>query len=93
MLPNKNAVVPTLFSVLMTTDSIYCGMSLAEIKLPQKCSLLGLVKEGQVITVKDNPVIHPGDCILATVTHPMMLPVLEVILKRIHSVVQASLNR
>lgn len=70
-----------LFSVLILPNSSYCGMSLNEIKLPEKC-ILGLLREGHIIPVKDNPNIYPGDYILTIAIHPMMVSDLKVTLKK-----------
>ncbi|MBN3888817.1 MAG: TrkA C-terminal domain-containing protein [Nostoc sp. JL31] len=86
VLRNEKALEPSLFGVLIQTNSIYCGIHLAEIQLPEKCSFLGILREAKVISATDNPTIFSGDYILAIATHPMMVPALKVTLKKIHSV-------
>ncbi|WP_392533470.1 TrkA C-terminal domain-containing protein [Nostoc sp. C117] len=85
MLKNKRALEPSLFGVLIQANSIYCGIHLTEIQLPDKCAFLGILRENQVISATDNPIIFAGDYILAIATHPMMVPALKVTLKKIHS--------
>lgn len=86
VLENKKALEPSLFGVLIQVNSVYCGIHLTEIKLPDQCVFLGILRESQVISATDNPAIFAGDYILAIATHPMMVPALKVTLKKIHSV-------
>jgi NhaP-type Na+/H+ and K+/H+ antiporter len=85
VLKNKKALEPSLFGVLIQVNSIYCGINLSEIQLPNKCAFLGILRESQIISVMNNPVICAGDYILAIAIHPMMVPALKVTLKKIHS--------
>ncbi|MGF1988074.1 MAG: TrkA C-terminal domain-containing protein [Nostoc sp. ZfuVER08] len=85
MLTNKKALEPSLFGVLIQANSIYCGICLTEIELPEKCTFLGILRDSKVISVSDNPIIYAGDYILAIAIHPMMVPALKVTLKKIHS--------
>ncbi len=85
MLKNKKPLEPSLFGVLIQVNSIYCGIYLTEIQLPDKCAFLGILRESQVISATENPIICAGDYILAIATHPMMVPALKVTLKKIHS--------
>lgn len=86
MLKNKKALEPSLFGVFIEDNSVYCGIHLNDIKLPNQCVFLGVLRETQVISATDNPSIFAGDYILAIATHPMMVPALKVTLKKIHSV-------
>ncbi|BAY77093.1 hypothetical protein NIES25_35510 [Nostoc linckia NIES-25] len=86
MLKNKKALEPSLFGVFIQVNSIYCGINLSEIQLPHKCAFLGILRESQIISVANNPVICAGDYILAIAIHPMMVPALKVTLKKIHSI-------
>ncbi|MEH2065275.1 MAG: TrkA C-terminal domain-containing protein [Nostoc sp.] len=86
MLENKKLLDPSLFGVLIEDNSVYCGLNLTEIHLPDRCVFLGILRESQVISTTDNPTIFAGDYILAIATHPMMIPALKVTLKKIHSV-------
>ena len=86
MLKNKKTLEPSLFGVLIEANSIYCGINLTEVQLPEQCVFLGIFRENQVISATDNPTIFAGDYILAIATHPMMIPALKVTLKKIHSV-------
>ncbi|MEH2433993.1 MAG: TrkA C-terminal domain-containing protein [Nostoc sp.] len=86
MLKSKKVLEPSLFGVLIEANSVYCGIHLTEIKLPDQCVFLGILRESQVISATDNPSIFAGDYILAIATHPIMVPALKVTLKKIHSV-------
>ncbi|MEH2204940.1 MAG: potassium transporter TrkA [Nostoc sp.] len=86
MLKNKKALEPSLVGVFIEDNSVYCGIYLSDIKLPDKCVFLGVLRENQVISATDNLSIFARDYILAIATHPMMIPVLKVTLKKIHSV-------
>ncbi|MEH1926615.1 MAG: TrkA C-terminal domain-containing protein [Nostoc sp.] len=86
MLKDKKALEPSLFGVLIQVNSVYCGIHLTEIQLPDQCVFLGILRESQVIYATDNPAIFAGDYILAIAIHPMMVPALKVTLKKIHSV-------
>ena len=86
MLENKKVLDPSLFGVLIEDNSVYCGLNLNEIQLPDRCIFLGILRESQVISATDNPPIFAGDYILAIATHPKMIPALKVTLKKIHSV-------
>ncbi|ARV59434.1 potassium transporter TrkA [Nostocales cyanobacterium HT-58-2] len=86
MFETQEFVEPSLFGVFIQPNSIHCGIHLAEIKLPEKCTVLGILRESQVISVEDNPTIYAGDYILAMAINPMMTPALKVILKKTHSV-------
>ncbi|MDZ8187084.1 MAG: TrkA C-terminal domain-containing protein [Nostoc sp. ChiSLP02] len=83
---NRSAIEPSLFGVLIQPNSIYPGIHLNEIQLPEKCSFLGILREDRIIPAQENPEIYSGDYILAIAMHPMMVPALKVTLKKIHSV-------
>ncbi|MBG1260264.1 TrkA C-terminal domain-containing protein [Nostoc commune] len=86
MFKNKKTLEPSLFDVLLQANSIYCGIHLTEIQLPEQCAFLGILRHNQVLSATDNPTIFAGDYILAIATNPMMIPALKVTLKKIHSV-------
>ncbi len=86
MLKNKTILEPSIFGVLIQDNSVHCGIHLTDIQLPEQCLFLGILRETQVISATDNPIIFAGDYILAIATHPMMVPALKVTLKKIHSV-------
>ncbi|BBD65778.1 hypothetical protein NIES4072_05430 [Nostoc commune NIES-4072] len=86
MFKNNNHLKPSLFGVLIQANSVYCGIHLTEIQLPEQCAFLGILRQNQVLSTTDNPTIFVGDYILAIATHPMMIPALKVTLKKIHSV-------
>ncbi|MEH2108754.1 MAG: TrkA C-terminal domain-containing protein [Nostoc sp.] len=86
VLKNKKALESSLFGVFIEDNSVYCGIDLSDIKLPDKCVFLGVLRETQVISATDNPSIFAGDYIWAIATHPMMISALKVTLKKIHSV-------
>ncbi|MEA5604922.1 TrkA C-terminal domain-containing protein [Nostoc sp. UHCC 0252] len=86
MLKNNKTLEPSLFGVLIQANSVYCGIHLTEIQLPNQCAFLGILRHNQVLSLTDNPTIFAGDYILAITTHPMMIPALKVTLKKVHSV-------
>jgi len=86
VLENKKVLDPSLLGVFIEDNSVYCGLHLAEIQLPERCIFVGILRESQVISATDNPTIFAGDYVLAIATHPMMVPALKVTLKKIHSV-------
>ncbi|MBN3922449.1 TrkA C-terminal domain-containing protein [Nostoc sp. NMS4] len=86
MLKSKKALEPSLFGVVIEDNSVYCGIHLTDIQLPNQCVFLGVLRETQVISATDNPSIFAGDYILAIATNPIMIPALKVTLKKIHSV-------
>lgn len=86
MFNNRTEIEPSIFGVLIQPNSIYCGIHLKEIQLPEKCSFLGILRQEQVIPAQNNPEIAAGDYILAIAMYPIMVPALKVTLKKIHSV-------
>ncbi|MBD2507028.1 TrkA C-terminal domain-containing protein [Nostoc muscorum FACHB-395] len=86
MLKNKKTLEPSLLGVLIQANSVYCGIHLTEIQLPNQCAFLGILRQNQVLSTIDNPTIFAGDYILAIATNQMMIPALKVTLKKIHSV-------
>ncbi|MEH2053448.1 MAG: TrkA C-terminal domain-containing protein [Nostoc sp.] len=86
MLENNKVLNPSLLGVFIEDNSVYCGLHLTEIKLPERCIFVGILRESQVISATDNPTIFVGDYVLAIATHSMMVPALKVTLKKIHSV-------
>lgn len=87
----KRIVEPNLFGVEIQPNSIYCGIDLNKIPLPQGCAILGILRNKQIIAIAEEPVIYVGDYILAMAMHPMMTPALKVTLKQTHRV-YCSLN-
>lgn len=73
---------PSLVCVAIEFNSIYCGKSLSEIQLPDKCALLGCLRNGEILSTSANPPINAGDYILAVALHSMMLSELEFALKQ-----------
>ncbi|MEH2097268.1 TrkA C-terminal domain-containing protein [Nostoc sp.] len=86
MFKNNRSLEPSLFGVLIQTNSVYLGIHLTEIQLPDRCAFLGILRDNQVFSATENPSIFAGDYILVIATHPMMIPALKVTLKKIHSV-------
>ncbi|MUG94488.1 potassium transporter TrkA [Scytonema sp. UIC 10036] len=86
LLEEKDFIEPTQVCVWIQPNSNFCGTNLSEIKLPEKCFMLGILREGKVILATENPVIYAGDRILAIAIHSMMAPCLKATLKRTHPV-------
>jgi hypothetical protein len=77
---------PAVFSVKIQPNSSLCGIHLTAITVPEKCALLGLLRDNCIIPIGENPAIYAGDFVLAIALHPMMVPALKVVLKRTHPV-------
>jgi len=77
---------PAVFTVKIQPNSSLCGIHLTTIKIPERCALLGLLRDDRIIPISEDPSIYAGDFILAIALHPMMVPALKVVLKRTHSV-------
>jgi Trk K+ transport system NAD-binding subunit len=75
-----------MFGILIQPNSIYCGISLDKIELPEQCALMGILRQGKIIPSEVKPSIYAGDYILAIAIHPMMVPALKVTLKKTHRV-------
>ncbi|MEH2177438.1 MAG: hypothetical protein V7K45_32160 [Nostoc sp.] len=58
---NKKALELSPFGVFIEDNSVYCGIHFSDIKLPDKCAFLGVLRETQVILAIDNPSIFAGD--------------------------------
>jgi NhaP-type Na+/H+ and K+/H+ antiporter len=92
VLQTNQTVEPSLFGVLVRTNSIYCGIHLKALSLPEQCSILGILRNRQVVPLAENPVIFRGDYILAMAHHPMRTPTLKWILNKVHPVYYSSHN-
>lgn len=86
MLEAKRIVEPNLFGVYIQPNSVHCGICLNEISLPERSAGLGLLRDEQVISIEDKPIVFAGDFILAMAIHPMTTAALKVVLKRVHPV-------
>ncbi len=84
MVVTKRIIEPNLFAILIQPNSVHCGIQLGEISLPERCAVLGILRNEQVISAEVNPVISANDYILAIAIHPMMTPALKVALKKVH---------
>jgi len=78
----RKSVDPSLLGVKVQFNSVYCGKYLTTIPVPKNCIILGCLRNQEVISSSQNPLINIGDYILAITLHPMMLPELEFILKK-----------
>ena len=92
----KESANPSLFAVRVEFNSIYCGRHLSDVKIPDKCVVLGFLRNGEVIPTSENPWVEIGDYILAMVLHPMMVPELKFVLKKAcptyYSLIECSLK-
>ena len=86
MLSNQRFVEPSQVGNLILPNSIYCGVRLVQIELPDRCAMLGLIRAGQFIPVSANPTVYSGDYILCIAIHPMMVPALKVTFKKTHPI-------
>lgn len=81
---------PSLVQSLIQFNSCYCGLNLKAVPLPPDCHCLGIVRQGAVILLNENPKIACGDYILAVAVHPSKRPELLVSLKKTHPVLWSS---
>lgn len=81
----ERSIQPALLGITIQFNSSYCGLQLSAIKIPERCALLGLVRQEQIIPMSENPTIVVGDFILAIALHPMFAPALKVALRQAHS--------
>lgn len=79
---NSATVTSSLLGVRIEFNSIYCGKPLSKIQLPEKCALLGSLRNGAILPISANPTLETGDYVLAIALHPMMIPELEFVLKQ-----------
>ncbi len=82
----ERIIKPALVGVIVPFNSSHCSLRLSTIQLPERCALLGLLRQEQIIPASENPSIFVGDIVLAIALHPMFVPALKVALKRSHSV-------
>lgn len=78
----ERSIQPALFGVTIQFNSSHCGLQLSAIKIPERCALLGLVRQGQIIPMSENPIVFDGDFILAIALHPMFVPAFKLALKQ-----------
>jgi hypothetical protein len=78
----SRATKPRLLGLTIQPTSDYCGMLLANVKLPDRCLTLGLLRHNRFLALLENPVIYAGDYLLAIALHPMMTPALKVVLAK-----------
>lgn len=78
--------VPALLSAKIQSNSCHCGLRLTAIRLPEQCTLLGILRGDHIIPVDKNPPIHAGDFVLAMAFHPMLVSALNAALKKVHPV-------
>ncbi|NJO41865.1 MAG: potassium transporter TrkA [Cyanobacteria bacterium RU_5_0] len=82
----ERTIEPALFGVIIPPNSSHCGLRLSAIQIPERCALLGILRQERIIPISDNPSVYVGDVVLAIALHPMLVPALNVALKRSHPV-------
>nr|WP_041555104.1 TrkA C-terminal domain-containing protein [Nostoc sp. PCC 7524] len=75
-----------LTSVRISSCSCHCGKALTSLQLPEKCVIIGILREQQVILVSAEPTIWHGDYILAVALNSALVPMLNFALNKRHSV-------
>jgi NhaP-type Na+/H+ and K+/H+ antiporter len=75
-----------LISVKIQINSSYCGIALSSLHLPEKCFLIGLVRDNQVILANQEPTICCGDEVLAIALNSPQVPALKFALNKTHSI-------
>jgi len=86
MVENQVFRQPGLVAVNIFTNSCHCGIALSQIVIPENCTVLGVLREGQVISFHYDPIVQFDDYVSALALHPSLLPSLKVALKKNHRV-------
>ncbi|MGL5061102.1 MAG: TrkA C-terminal domain-containing protein [Microcoleus sp.] len=81
---------PKLIQVAIEFNSIYCGINLNAIRLPDSCHCLGLNRGNRLILASDRPTICCGDTVLAVALNSAFAIELEALLKKTHSILWTS---
>ncbi|MUL36673.1 TrkA C-terminal domain-containing protein [Gloeocapsopsis dulcis] len=85
--PSMTFVEPVLVGVIIQENSCYCGISLKNIQLPEKCICLGVVRDGEVILASAKEItLWCGDYVMAIAFSPAIVPALKVLLKKTHPI-------
>ncbi|MEA5451104.1 TrkA C-terminal domain-containing protein [Leptolyngbya sp. CCNP1308] len=64
-------------------NSAFLGAKLSEVTLPERCFLLGLVRENQVYSLADNPEILEKDWLVAVALDEALMPELDLCLRQV----------
>lgn len=75
-----------LINTKITNNSCHCGISLASLKLPEKCFALGIIRANQIILASTEPTIWCEDYILAVALSAALVPELKLALNKKHPV-------
>ncbi len=75
-----------LTSVKIPINSCHCGIALTSLQLPEKCFVLGVVRDNQLILASAEPIIWCGDYVLAIALNSALVPALKVALSKKHPV-------
>jgi Trk K+ transport system NAD-binding subunit len=73
-------------SVQISSCSCHCGKALTSLQLPEKCLIIGIIRQQQVILTSAEPTIWTGDYILAVALNSAFVPMLNFTLKKRHPV-------
>ncbi|AKG20453.1 hypothetical protein [Calothrix sp. 336/3] len=77
---------PQLVNVKIQLNSLYCGINLNKIALPRECFCIGLIRQGTIISARDNPRIYCGDNILVLAMVNNSIPALKILLHQNHPI-------
>ncbi|OKH57967.1 TrkA C-terminal domain-containing protein [Scytonema sp. HK-05] len=75
-----------LTSVKITLNSCHCGMVLTTLQLPEKCLVMGIVRDNLLILASAEPIIWYGDYVLAIALSQALVPALKVALNKKHPI-------
>jgi NhaP-type Na+/H+ and K+/H+ antiporter len=75
-----------LINVKIQINSLYCGLALSKLHLPEKCVLMGIIRDNKVILASAEPTICCGDELLALAFNSAHLPALKAALKKTHPI-------
>lgn len=62
-------------------NNAYLGSRLSDIEVPEQCYLLGLVRDNQVFTLADNPILLEQDWLIAVALNESLMPELDLCLR------------
>jgi Trk K+ transport system NAD-binding subunit len=75
-----------LISVKIPFNSCHSGIALTSLQLPEKCFVLGIVRDNQLILASAEPIIWCGDYVLAIALSQALVPALKVALNKNHPI-------
>ncbi|MBE9007297.1 hypothetical protein IQ259_20050 [Fortiea sp. LEGE XX443] len=75
-----------LTSVKISINSCHCGIVISRLQLPDKCFIIGIIRNNQVISANTETLIFCEDYVLATALNPALIPALKLVLNKKHPI-------